>query len=307
MEHSLRTHAVYNQTPPLADYNLYATDSALQEAVRREGAGAAETELTQAGADLGQSALFENARLANRYTPVLHAFNAQGERTDYIEFHPAWHVLMQGIIARGYHSAPWSQTDPAGPHPHAARAAGYFLQAQIESGTLCPTTMTYGAIAAMRRDAWLAREWLPRLLSRDYDARDLPFAMKRGGLIGMGMTEKQGGSDVRANTTRAERCADGTYRITGHKWFFSAPQCDAHLVLAQTSGGLSCLFVPRRLPDGSLNGIYIQRLKDKLGNRSNASSEVELIEAWAHLIGDEGRGIPTILEMGIFTRLDCVT
>jgi putative acyl-CoA dehydrogenase len=307
MEHSLGTHAVSNQTPPLADYNLYATDTALQEAVQREGAGAAALELTQAGADLGTGALFENARLANRHTPVLHSFNAQGERTDLIEFHPAWHVLMQGIIARGYHSAPWSQTSVAGLSTHAARAAGYFMQAQIESGTLCPTTMTYGAIAAMRRDAWLAREWVPRLLSREYDPRDIPFENKRGGLIGMGMTEKQGGSDVRANTTRALRSSDGTYRITGHKWFFSAPQCDAHLVLAQTSGGLSCLFVPRRLPDGSLNGIYMQRLKDKLGNRSNASSEVEFVDAWAHLLGDEGRGVPTILEMGTFTRLDCVT
>jgi putative acyl-CoA dehydrogenase len=167
--------------------------------------------------------------------------------------------------------------------------------------------MTYGAIAAMRRDAWLAREWVPRLLSREYDARDIPFEQKRGGLIGMGMTEKQGGSDVRANTTRAVRSADGSYRVTGHKWFFSAPQCDAHLVLAQTGAGLSCFFMPRRLPDGTLNGIYIQRLKDKLGNRSNASSEVEFVDAWASLLGEEGRGIPTILEMGTFTRLDCCT
>ena len=167
--------------------------------------------------------------------------------------------------------------------------------------------MTYGAVAAMRRDAWLAREWVPPLLTREYDARDIPIQAKRGGLIGMGMTEKQGGSDVRANTTRAQRSADGSYRVTGHKWFFSAPQCDAHLVLAQTDGGLSCLFMPRRLPDGSRNGIQILRLKDKLGNRSNASSEVEFIDAWAHLLGEEGRGIPTILEMGTFTRLDCVT
>jgi putative acyl-CoA dehydrogenase len=167
--------------------------------------------------------------------------------------------------------------------------------------------MTYGAIAAMRRDAWLARDWVPRLVTREYDPRDIPIAHKHGGLIGMGMTEKQGGSDVRANTTRAVRTADGTYRITGHKWFFSAPQCDAHLVLAQSDGGLSCFFMPRRLPDGSLNRIAIQRLKDKLGNRSNASAEVEFTEAWGHLMGEEGRGIPTILEMGTYTRLDCVT
>jgi putative acyl-CoA dehydrogenase len=180
------------------------------------------------------------------------------------------------------------------------------MQAQVESGTLCPTTMTYGAIAAMRRDSMLAADWVPRLVTRRYDPRDLPIAGKHGGLIGMGMTEKQGGSDVRANTSRAERSADGSYRINGHKWFFSAPQCDAHLVLAQADEGLSCFFMPRRLPDGSLNGIYILRLKDKVGNRSNASSEVEFRDAWAHPLGEPGRGVPTILEMGTYTRLDCV-
>lgn len=287
------------------DYNLFLADAALQDAVQREGAASALTELTVAGAELGTSSLSEHARLANRFTPVLHNFNARGERIDSIEFHPSWHELMRGIAARGYHSSPWSPD--AKPGAHAARAAGYLMQAQIESGTLCPTTMTYGAIAALRRSPALAREWLPRLLAREYDARDLPFEQKRGGLIGMGMTEKQGGSDVRANTSRAVRSADGSYRITGHKWFFSAPQCDAHLVLAQTGSGLSCFFMPRRLPDATLNGIYIQRLKDKLGNRSNASSEVEFVDAWAILLGEEGRGIPTILEMGTFTRLDCCT
>jgi putative acyl-CoA dehydrogenase len=306
MEHGLGTHTVFNQTPPLTDYNLFASDAALQEAVQRDGASRAALELTSAGAELGTCTLFEHARLANRFPPVLHNFDARGERIDCIEFHPSWHVLMRGIAARGYHSSPWSQ-DAAAPGAHTARAAGYYMQAQIESGTLCPTTMTYGAIAALRRDAALARDWVPRLLSREYDSRDIPFEKKRGGLIGMGMTEKQGGSDVRANTTRAVRSSDGSYRITGHKWFFSAPQCDAHLVLAQGSGGLSCFFMPRRLPDGSLNGIYIQRLKNKLGNRSNASSEVEFVDAWATLLGEEGRGVPTILEMGTFTRLDCCT
>src|SRR5215475_506599 len=167
--------------------------------------------------------------------------------------------------------------------------------------------MTYGGIAAMRRDPDLLARWVPTLLTREYDAADKPISEKRGGLIGMGMTEKQGGSDVRANTTRAARGTDGSYRITGHKWFFSAPQCDAHLVLAQAAGGLSCFFMPRRLPDGTRNGIFIQRLKDKLGNRSNASSEVEFVDAWALLLGEEGRGVPTILEMGTYTRLDCVT
>lgn len=306
MEHSSGTHTVFNQTPPLTDYNLFASDVALREAVRREGASWAEPELTLAGAELGTCALFEHGRLANRFPPVLHNFDARGQRIDTIEFHPSWHALMRGIAARGYHSSPWA-LHAAAPGAHAARAAGYLMQAQIESGTLCPTTMTYGAIAALRRDAQLAREWVPRLLSREYDPRDIPFDNKRGGLIGMGMTEKQGGSDVRANTTRAVRSADGSFRITGHKWFFSAPQCDAHLVLAQSSAGLSCFFMPRRLPDGSLNGIYIQRLKDKLGNRSNASSEVEFLDAWGTLLGEEGRGVPTILEMGTFTRLDCCT
>jgi putative acyl-CoA dehydrogenase len=306
MQHGSGTHSVFNQTPPLADYNLFSSDTALREAVQREGAGWAVPELESAGTELGTRTMFEHARLANRFTPVLQNFTAQGERIDSIEFHPSWHALMQGITARGYHSGPWAR-DAARQGAHAARAAGYLMQAQIESGTLCPTTMTYGAIAAMRRDPWLAREWVPRLLSRDYDPRDIPFERKSGGLIGMGMTEKQGGSDVRANTTRAILSSDGSYRITGHKWFFSAPQCDAHLVLAQSPGGLSCFFMPRRLPDGSLNGIYIQRLKDKLGNRSNASSEVEFVDAWAALLGEEGRGVPTILEMGTFTRLDCCT
>ena len=276
-----------NQTPPLTDYNLFTTDAGLMDGVRREGGAAQIAELTRAGAALGSAASFEDGRLANLYPPVLQSFNVQGDRVDRLEFHPSWHALMRGITARGYHSAPWALE---GGHPaagaHVARAAGYLMQAQVECGTLCPTTMTYGAIPAMRRDAWLERDWVPRLLSREYDARDISIAGKLGGLIGMGMTEKQGGSDVRTNTTRAERTADGSYRITGHKWFLSAPQCDAHLVLARTAAGLSCFCVPRRLPDGARNGIYIQRLKDKLGNRSNASSEVEFIDAWAHLMGE---------------------
>ena len=311
MEHRSGTHVIFNQTPPLTDYNLFSSDLALQDCVRREGAHWAFGELNAAGAELGTCTVFEHGRLANRFAPVLQNFNARGERIGAIQFHSSWHALMRGIAARGYHSSPWAPGGPGQDAPksgaHAARAAGYLMQAQVESGSLCPTTMTYGAIAAMRRDAALARQWVPRLLARDYDARDVPFERKRSGLIGMGMTEKQGGSDVRANTTRAARGADGSYRITGHKWFFSAPQCDAHLVLAQASGGLSCFFMPRRLPDGTLNGIYIQRLKDKLGNRSNASAEVEFVDAWASLLGEEGRGVATILEMGTFTRLDCCT
>ncbi|HEY1313131.1 MAG TPA: acyl-CoA dehydrogenase family protein, partial [Steroidobacteraceae bacterium] len=299
---------VFNQTPDLSDFNLFSSDVVLQESVRREGAAAAVPELVRAGAALGTAQTFEDARLANRHTPVLHTVNVRGERIDSIEFHPSWHALMRGIVARGYHTGPWVlSAGRAVPGAHVARAAGYLLQAQVESGTLCPTTMTYGAVAALRRDAWLNQHWVPRLLTREYDPRDIPIEVKQGGLIGMGMTEKQGGSDVRSNITRASRCDDGSYRITGHKWFFSAPQCDAHLVLAQAQRGLSCFFVPRRLPDGSRNGIFLQRLKDKLGNRSNASSEVEFVDAWGHRVGEEGRGIPTILEMATYTRLDCVT
>jgi putative acyl-CoA dehydrogenase len=296
-----------NQTPPLCAYNLFTSDEALQQAVKREGASAHAAQLARDGAAIGSAASFEHGRLANRHPPVLQSFNVRGERVDALEFHPSWHALMEGIAARGYHSAPWAREGGrAVAGAHVARAAGYLMQAQVECGTLCPTTMTYGAIAALRRDPDLAREWVPQLLTRTYDSRDIPIDRKHGGLVGMGMTEKQGGSDVRANTTRAERTADGSYRVNGHKWFFSAPQCDAHLVLAQTAAGLSCFFMPRRLPDGSRNGILIQRLKDKLGNRSNASSEVEFVDAWARLLGEEGRGVPTILEMGTYTRLDCV-
>ncbi|MDE1979920.1 MAG: acyl-CoA dehydrogenase family protein, partial [Betaproteobacteria bacterium] len=297
------THDVTNQAPPLQDYNLFTADPALREALARAGGGWAEEQLTRQGAELGTAASYEQGRLANQNTPVLRAFDARGFRRDQIEFHPAWHALMSDIARRGLHTGPWARPQPGA---HVARAAGFILQTQIEAGSMCPTTMTYGAIPAMSRDALLARDWLPTLMRPEYDPRDLPLAQKRGGLIGMGMTEKQGGSDLRSNTTRAEPDGAGGYRLTGHKWFFSAPQCDAHLVLAQTAGGLSCFFVPRWAPDGSKNPVLIQRLKDKLGNRSNASSEVEFQGAWGHLLGEEGRGVPTILEMGTYTRLDCV-
>ena len=297
------THTVTNQAPPLQDYNLFTADPALREALVHAGGAWAEAQLTQQGAELGTAASYDQGRLANQYPPVLHAFDARGYRRDAIEFHPAWHGLMSDIARRGLHTGPWAQPQPGA---HVARAAGFILQTQIEAGSMCPTTMTYGAIPALARDAWLAREVLPALLRPAYDPRDLPLAQKRGGLIGMGMTEKQGGSDLRTNTTRAEPDGADGYRLTGHKWFFSAPQCDAHLVLAQAPGGLSCFYVPRWAPDGSKNPVLIQRLKDKLGNRSNASSEVEFQAAWGHLLGEEGRGIPTILEMGTYTRLDCV-
>ena len=310
--------AVFNQPSPLGDVDLFSTDAGLRDALAREGGNQAAAELRRIGADLGISRHAELARLANQYPPVWRSFDPQGHRVDRIEFHPAWHALMEGIVARGFHASPWEEPDARGhARGHLARAAGYLMQARVEQGTLCPTTMTYGAIPAMQKDAWLAREWLPRVVSREYDPRDLPIGDKRGALVGMGMTEKQGGSDVRANTTRAEQIAaardDGSYRLTGHKWFYSAPQCDAHLVLAYASDGagrdqgLSCFFVPRFEPDGTRNAVRVQRLKDKVGNRSNASSEVEFHRAWGHLLGEPGRGVPTILEMGTYTRLDCVT
>ena len=293
----------HNQTPALVDYNLWTTDRALSEGVEREGAAWAIADLATVGAELGLAENFERARLANLYPPVLKNFDARGLRIDRIDFHPAWHELLDGVTARGFHTGPWAHPRPGA---HVARAGGYLMQAQIESGSLCPTTMTYGSIAAIQKDAALAALWLPPLFAPLYDRRDLPVAKKRGAMIGMGMTEKQGGSDVRSNTSHATRQPDGSYRLAGHKWFYSAPQCDAHLVLAQSDLGLSCFFVPRFTPDGARNGVLIQRLKDKVGNRSNASSEVEFNQAYGELLGEPGRGVPTILEMGTYTRLDCV-
>ncbi|MGH8707906.1 MAG: acyl-CoA dehydrogenase family protein, partial [Burkholderiales bacterium] len=232
------------------------------------------------------------AAAANRYPPELKTHDARGRRRDEVEFHPAWHELLALALKYGLHSAPWSEP---GPGAHVERAAAYLLYSEVENGTQCPVTMTYGAVPALKANAAIASEWLPRIYSRAPDAA----------LVGMGMTEKQGGSDVRANTTRAVALGGGEYAITGHKWFFSAPMCDAFLVLAQAPGGLSCFLMPRLLADGARNAIRIQRLKDKLGNRSNASSEVEFEQARATLLGEEGRGVPMILEMGVYTRLDC--
>ncbi|MGI9026777.1 MAG: acyl-CoA dehydrogenase family protein, partial [Burkholderiaceae bacterium] len=305
--------AVFNQTPPVRAVDLFSTDAGLCDALSRGGAGDDPVELQCIGTELGDPCNVELARLANQHTPVWRSFDPQGHRVDSIEFHPARHTLMEGIVARGFHASPWEKPEGRSrARGHVIRAAGYLMQARVEQGTLCPTTMTYGAVPAMQKDDWLLREWIPRIVSREYDPRDIPIAEKRGALIGMGMTEKQGGSDVRANTTRAVQGDDGSYRLTGHKWFYSAPQCDAHLVLAYASDqdghdqGLTCFFVPRFEPDGTKNAVRVQRLKDKVGNRSNASSEVEFHAAWGHSLGEPGRGVPTILEMGTYTRLDCV-
>jgi putative acyl-CoA dehydrogenase len=300
------THEVLNQPPPLEGYNLFDADHALHEALHREGAGWAEEHVRRLGALAGGEAIQWGFQ-ANTYPPVLRTHDRYGHRIDEVEFHPAWHALMRAAVAHGLHALPWREPRPGA---HVARAALFFQLGQVESGHGCPISMTYSAVPALRAQPEIAAEWEPRLHSTEYDPRMLPAPQKTGALCGMAMTEKQGGSDVRANTTRAvplSRPGPGAeYAITGHKWFCSAPMCDAFLVLAQTERGLSCFLLPRWLPDGTRNRFHIQRLKDKLGNRSNASSEVEFDAAWARMVGEEGRGVPTIIEMVNHTRLDCV-
>ncbi len=295
-----------NQPPPYEGRNLYLTDAALQDAVDREGGAWATAALAQWGATLGAPEAYALADAANRHPPELRTLDRRGERVDAVLFHPAWDTLMRLATAQGEHCAPWSAPRAGA---QVARAAMYFLHAQVENGTQCPLTMTYASAPVLARHRAALPDgatWLERVLARDYDPRPLPVAAKTAALIGMGMTERQGGSDVRANVTRATPHADGSWRITGHKWFFSAPQCDAHLVLAQADAGVSCFLLPRVLPDGARNAVRINRLKDKLGNRSNASAEVEFDGATAYPLGTPGRGIPTILEMVQYTRLDCV-
>ena len=296
---------VFNQPAPLERYNLFAGNRALADALKfnlpRERLDAASSRLAALGAELGTRESFWKGAAANQYVPRLHTHDRYGRRRDEIEYHPAYHDLMALLMRHGLHTGAWADGTAGA---HVERAAAYLLYAEVENGTQCPATMTYGSVPAIRRDPVLSAEWLPKLYSREYDPRNLPMPAKRSVLVGMGMTEKQGGSDVRANTTQAARNGQG-WSITGHKWFLSAPMSDAWLVLAQSPRGLSCFFLPRYRPDGTLNAIRIQRLKDKLGNRSNASSEVEFEGAYATLLGEEGRGVPMILEMGVYTRLDC--
>ena len=296
-----------NQPPPFEGRNLFAIDAALQAAVTHYGASFAIPTLTQWGETIGSAETYELADIANRHPPELHSYDRRGERIDEVTFHPAWHTLMQRSVRAGEHCAPWREP---GAGAQVARAAMYYLHAQVENGTQCPLTMTYASVPVLERHAAslpsFADVWRPAVLSKTYDARTLPVDAKRSALIGMGMTERQGGSDVRANVTRAEPESDGTWRIHGHKWFFSAPQCDAHLVLAQTGDGLGCFLMPRIAPDGTRNRIRLNRLKDKLGNRSNASAEVEFDGAVAFAVGAPDRGIATILEMVQYTRLDCI-
>ena len=301
------THEVLNQPQPLSDYNLYTGNRAMQAALAFNAPQLDTSSLAALGATLGSRAMQQHARLANIHAPELHSHDRFGNRIDQVEFHPGYHALMELAIGSGLHGTPWS-LDPA-QAPHLRRAAAFMLFTELEPSTLCPVSMTYAVTPALRDNAGVHADWGPLLASLRYDPRPDIWHNKAGVTMGMGMTEKQGGSDVRANTTRALKDGqDGwgeRFSVTGHKWFMSAPMCDAFLILAQTTTGLSCLFLPRVLPDGSPNVIRIQRLKDKLGNKANASSEVEFAGALAWLVGAEGRGVAQILEMGTMTRLDC--
>jgi putative acyl-CoA dehydrogenase len=297
------TDAMLNQVPPLTNYNLFLTDSTLAKAVECAGAGWAREQLAELGRLLGTEEAQRWGFDANENPPVLHTHDRFGNRRDEVMFHPAWHRLMETSVAHRLHSLPWVAKKKGG---YVARAALLMLTAQNEAGHTCPISMTFSGVATLRAEPDLVREWEPRILSSKYDSRFAPAAKKTGALLGMGMTEKQGGSDIRANTTRAERIGHSReFLITGHKWFCSAPMCDAFLVLAQAPKGLSCFLLPRWTLAGERNHFYIQRLKDKMGNRSNASAEVEFHNAWAHLVGEEGRGVSTIIEMVNHTRLDC--
>ena len=301
------THQVLNQPPPLEEYDVFGADAALVEAVSRHGAEWARNELHRLGALAGSAESIGWGFDANRHPPELHTHDRFGHRIDTIEYHPAYHELMRVALEHGLHGGPWREPKPGG---HVARAAGFMVWSQVDAGHGCPVSMTYAIVPALRAEPSLAAVWEPRLTHPSYDPRPIPATKKDAAIAGMAMTEKQGGSDVRANTTSAVP-VNGTgsgrpYRLTGHKWFCSAPMSDAFLMLAQAPAGLSCFFVPRRRDDGTINGIAIQRLKDKLGNRSNASSEIELDAADGRLVGDEGRGVPTIIQMVNHTRLDCV-
>jgi putative acyl-CoA dehydrogenase len=301
----LPTHTVGNQPPPLEDINLFELDTALHEGLQREGAAWATDQARSFGAAMGSTDVLKSGELANRYPPVLKTFDRFGQRIDEVEFHPTYHDMMRLGIEAGIHSIAWTHaSNNADGGGHVAHAALEYLLVQTEAGVCCPITMTYAAIPALHHQPELAALWAPKILTNHYDARSLPMNEKSGLTIGMAMTEKQGGSDVRANLTAAAKISDGEYRLTGHKWFCSAPMCDAFLTLAQTPQALTCFLVPRWLPDGTRNNFFIQRLKDKLGNRSNASSEIEYQNTFAMPIGGEGRGVKTIIEMVHHTRLD---
>ncbi len=302
-----RTHEVFNQSTPWAYVNLFTTNQPLQDALRLHAPGLRVEGLTALGAEMGSAEMLTHARLANTHKPQLRTHDRFGHRTDVVEFHPSYHALMGAALRHGLHATPWSRQDTG--HAHVERAAGFMLFTEAEPSILCPVSMSYAVTPALRGNAAVWADWSKGLAATQYDPRLALFSQKSALTMGMGMTEKQGGSDVRANTTQAVPDGDDAwgarYRITGHKWFFSAPMCDAFLILAQAPGGLTCFFLPRVLPDDTVNAIRIQRLKDKLGNHANASSEVEFIDAMAWRVGEEGRGVAQILEMGTMTRLDC--
>jgi putative acyl-CoA dehydrogenase len=299
------THEVFNQSPPFENVDLFTLDQPLVAAVAANGGADAAQELSGFGKHWGSAAMASRGRLANENTPKLMTFDSRGNRRDEVEFHPSYHELMAHSAHAGVHNSTWTvEGKPAGAPSEVVRAAKFYIASQVETGHLCPITMTRASVAALATQPELLASTMPVIAQRAYDPTFAPYWTKRGMTLGMGMTEKQGGTDVRANMTRAERTADG-YRITGHKWFMSAPMCDAFLVLAQAGGGLTCFFMPRFAPDGSVNAIQLQRLKDKLGNRSNASSEVEFMGAYATPVGEEGKGIRTIIQMVQLTRQDC--
>ncbi len=299
------THEVFNQSPPFEEVDLFMVDRPLRDAVLANGGAAAERELSDFGRHWGSAAMATRGRLANENPPKLRTFDSRGNRRDEVEFHPAYHEVMAHSAHAGVHNSTWTaQGLPAGGPAEVVRAAKFYMAAQVECGHLCPITMTRASVAALAVQPDLLAKVMPVIATRSYDPSFAPWWTKRGMTLGMGMTEKQGGTDVRSNMTRAVRDGDA-YRIIGHKWFMSAPMCDAFLVLAQADEGLTCFFMPRFAPDGSLNAIQFQRLKDKLGNRSNASSEVEFVGAYAERIGEEGKGIRTIIQMVQLTRLDC--
>jgi len=302
-----QTHTVTNQPQPLEGVNVFASNTPLVEAVQREGADWIAERASRLGEFVGGEPQQQWGRLANENRPVLKTFDRYGHRIDEVEFHPAWHKLMRMGVENELHSLPWTSDEPTA---HAARAALYMTAMQAEAGFACPITMTFAVVPALRAQPELAAEWEPLITASTYDPASVPAAQKGSAIAGMAMTEKQGGSDVRANTTIATPIggggAGGEYELIGHKWFCSAPMSDIFLVLAQTDDGLSCFLMPRILPDGTRNAFHIQRLKDKLGNHSNASSEIEFHNAWAQMVGEPGRGVPTIIEMVGHTRLDCV-
>ncbi len=302
----LATHDVINQSVPLEDYNLFKADTGLREALKREGAAWAETKVSEFGAECGSARYIELGRAANEFTPELHTHDRFGNRIDTVEYHPAYHEMMSLGVKYRAHSWPWAEPRAGA---HVARGALGYMLSQTEAGVGCPITMTFAVVPALRHQPEIAAAWLPKLIANDYDPRHLPVDQKRSAQMGMAMTEKQGGSDVRSNTTEARPIGaggpGGEYELYGHKWFCSAPMSDAFLTLAKTPAGISCFLVPRFRPDGTKNNFFIQRLKNKLGNRSNASSEIEYKATWAQMVGEEGRGVPTIIEMVTHTRLDC--